>query len=61
MRIKQIEVCGKALDAKFCMFLTKLGTVTNLGFFGGLKIFKKKYHQISRLTMGYLWQEYEKF
>ena len=42
MRIKQIKVCGKALDAKFCMFLTKLGTVTNLEFFGGLKIFKKK-------------------
>ena len=59
MRIKQSEVFDKVLVPEFCVFFTRPG----FDFFGGLKgIFQgKKSHHVSRLTLGYLWKEYEKF
>ena len=39
----------KVLVTKFCIFLPRLGTVTNLCFFVGFKkIFKTKSHHITR-------------
>ena len=63
MRIKQSEVFDKVLVTKICVFLTKRGTVTDFWFFGGLKIIfqEKKSHHDFMLTIGYLWEEYEKF
>ena len=62
MRIEQSEVYGKLLVTEFCVFLTRCGTVTDLLLFGGFKnIFQeKKSHHVSRLTIGYIWEEYEK-
>ena len=44
MPIKQSEVYDKVLVTKFCVFLTRPGTVTNLGFCfcGFRKIIKEK-------------------
>ena len=63
MRIKQSEVFDKVLVTEFCVFLTRRGTVTDFLFFGGLKrkFQEKKSHHVSMLTIGYLWEEYEKF
>ena len=63
MRIKQSEVFDKVSVTEICVFLTRRGTVTDFLFFGGLKrIFEeKKSHHVSMLTIGYLWEEYEKF
>ena len=63
MRVKQSEVYYKVLVTKFRVFLTSRGTVTDFWFFRAFKtIFKeKKSHHVSRLTIGYLWEEYEKF
>jgi len=60
MRIEQIEVYDKVLGTKFCLFLTRRGTVTDISFFSGFKNYfkKKKTHHVSRLTIGYLWEEY---
>ena len=45
MRIEQNEVYDKLLVTEFCLFLTRLGTVTVFDFLAGLKIyFKKKNH-----------------
>ena len=59
---------------KFCVFLTRRGTVTDISFFSGFKNYfkkkkkkrkekkkEKKTHHVTRLTIGYLWEEYEKF
>ena len=48
---------------EFCVFLTSSGTVTDFLFFRAFKnIFQeKKSHHVSRLIIGYLWKEYEKF
>ena len=63
MRIKQSEVYDEVLVTEFCVFLTSRGTVTDLWFFRAFKsIFQeKKSHQVSRLTIGYRWEEYENF
>ena len=63
MQIKQSEVYDKVLVTEFCVFLTTRGTVTDfLIFWQVKKIFQeKKSHHVSRLTIGYLWEEYEKF
>ena len=62
MRIKQSEVFYKVSVTEICVFLTRRGTVTDFWLFVGLKkYFKKKSHHVSRLTLGYLWEEYEKF
>ena len=50
MRIKQSEVYDKVLVTEFCVFFAPLKAY-----------FKKKSHHFSRLTTGYLWEEYEKF
>ena len=47
MRVKQSEVYDKVLVTEFCVFLTRRGTVTS--------------RHVSRLTIGYLWEEYEIF
>ena len=53
----------KVLATEFCVFLTRRWTVTDFWFFGRLKqnISRKKSHPVSRLTIGYPWEEYEKF
>ena len=63
MRIKQSEVFDKVSVTEICVFLTRRGTVTDFLFFDGLeRIFQeKKSHHVSMLTIGYLWEEYEKF
>jgi len=64
MQIEQSEVYDKVLVTKFRVFLTWRGTVTNFFYFlAGLKTIsrKKKTYHVSRLTIGYLWEEYEKF
>ena len=63
MRITQSEVYDKVLVPEFCVFLTRHGTVTDFSFFVVFKkIFQEqKSHHVSRLTIGYLWEEYEKF
>ena len=57
MRIKQSEVYDKVVVTEFCVFLTRRGTVTDFLFFRAFKsIFQEKNsHQLSRLTIGYLW------
>ena len=56
MRIEQNEVYDKLLVTEFCLFLTRLGTVTDFLFFSGFKnIFQEKNHTT------FLWEEYEKF
>ena len=50
MRIKQSEVYDKVLVTEFCVFFAPLKAY-----------FKKKIHHVSRLTIGYLWEEYERF
>ena len=52
MWIKQSYVYDKVLGTKFCMFVTRHGTVTNVSVFGGLQkvISRKKYHVVPRLT-----------
>ena len=63
MRIKHNEVYDKVLVTEFCAFLTNRGTVTDFWFFRAFKnIFQENNsHHVSRLTIGYLWEEYEKF
>ena len=63
MQIKQSEVYDKVLVTKFRAFLTSRGTVTAFSFFRAFKnIFQeKKSRHVSRLTIGYLWEEYDKF
>ena len=62
MRSKQSEVFDKVSVTEICVFLTRRWTVTDFWLFVGLKkYFKKKSHHVSRLTLGYLWEEYEKF
>ena len=63
MQIKQSEVYDKVLITEFCVFLTRRGTMTDFLFFRAFKkhISRKNLHQFSRLTIGYLWEEYEKF
>ena len=64
MWFKESEVYDKVLVTEFCVFLTRRGTVTDFWFFVGFKKYifqEKKSHHASRLTIGYLWEEYEKF
>ena len=42
MQIEQSEVYDKLLVTEFCVFLTRRGTVTNFGFFGGFIIYFKQ-------------------
>ena len=53
----------KVLVTEICVFLTKHGTVTDFWFFWRVKkiISRKKSHHVSRLSLGYLWEEYKKF
>ena len=63
MQIKQSEVYSKVLVTEFCVFLTSRGPGFLIFFrsFKGIFEEKKKSHHFSRLTIGYLWEEYEKF
>ena len=62
MQIKQSEVYDKILVTEICVFLTRRGTVMDFYFWASLKnISRKKSHHVSRLTLAYLWEEYEKF
>ena len=64
MQTKQSEAFDKVLVTEFCVFLTKRVTVSDFSLFGGLKKYfkkKKNSHHVSRLTIGYLWEKYEKF
>ena len=63
IRIKQSEVFDKVSVTEICVFLTRPGTVTDFWFFWRVKknISRKKSHHVSRLSLGYLWEEYEKF
>ena len=63
MRIEQSEVYDKVLVTEFCVFLTRLGTVTDFGCFWRVSknIQEKKSHHVSRLTIDYIWDEYGKF
>ena len=63
MRIKQSEGFDKVSVTEICVFLTRRGTVTDFWFFWWVKknISRKKSHHVSMLTVGYLWEECEKF
>ena len=63
MRIKQSEVFDKVSVTEICVFLTRRGTVTDFWFFWRVNknISRNKSHHVSMLTIGYLWEEYEKF
>ena len=63
MRIKQSEVYDKVLVTEFASFWPHGEPWRIFDIFALLKTHfkKKKSHHISRLTIGYLWEEYEKF
>ena len=63
MRIKQSEVFDKVSVTEIGVFLNRRGAVTDFWFFWRVKkIFQvKNLHHVSRLNLGYLWEEYQKF
>jgi len=60
MWIEQSEVYDKVWVTKFCMFLTRRGTVTKFWFFDGFKTISRKKKKPTTF-LGLPWEEYEKF